>query len=164
MYAIKNGLIRVTQGVIVTMLLTIVVVLMAQIIARYIFQNPLVWSEELVLILLLWITFLGSALLLEARGHISIDFMVRLMPERLQKAIQIIMAALMVGFCATLLYGGWTMVQATSASITPGLKVSVAWHYGGTLVGGGLMLIFAVEQFIHCLRFSPLQSDKPVVA
>jgi len=162
-YTIKLALLRITQTLVVTMLLAIVVVLTAQIVARYIFEAPLVWSEELVLIMLLWITFLGSALVLEARGHISIDFVVRLMPERMQRVIQLCTAGLMLVFCAALVYGGWLIVQATSGSITPGLKISVAWHYGGTLVGAVLMLLISIEQFVNCVRFAPAHTQ-PAVA
>ena len=163
MQAIKTFLLRLTQAIVVIMLLTIVVVLSAQIVARYLFEAPLVWSEELVLILLLWITFLGSALCLNLRGHISIDFVVQKMPEHIQRAAQLFTAILMVVFCAVLVYGGWLMIQATSGSITPGLKVSVAWHYGGTLVGGALMLLSAIEHLVSCIRYAPM-STKPATA
>ena len=158
MYIIKSLLLRATQALVIGMLLTIVVVLSAQIIARYIFELPLVWSEELVLVLLVWITFLGSALVLEKKGHINIDFALRLFPERLQRAIELCTAALMVVFCGILVFGGWIMVTSTLDSNMPGLKISVAWLYGGTLLGGVLMFLTAIEQFIQHVRPASTQA------
>ncbi|MBU6492694.1 MAG: TRAP transporter small permease subunit, partial [Burkholderiales bacterium] len=45
-----------------------VVILLVGIIARFVFNHPLVWSDEIASILFLWLAMLGSAVALR-RGH-----------------------------------------------------------------------------------------------
>src|SRR5690625_848300 len=104
MYKLKSLISILVKWALVIMLLTMTVVMFVQIIFRYFFEIPFVWSEELALVLMIWVTFLGSALLLESKEHISIDFMVELMPPAIQKGAVIITAFLMLIFNVTLTY------------------------------------------------------------
>lgn len=158
MHALRIALSTVTKWVVVTMLLVMIAVLFAQIVCRYFFEAPLVWSEELAMILMLWVTYLGAALLLESREHISIDYLVELMPIGLQHIVGILAAMLMLIFNLALTYGAYLVVQATSASILPGLKISGAWHYGGTLVGGTLLILVSLDQLF--LSFARLAQGR----
>jgi len=134
------------KWILVVMLLVMTLVPFAQIVFRYFFEMPLVWSEEMALVLMLWITFLGAALLQANSEHISIDFLVHLMPGTPQRAVEIDAAVLMLAFNCALTYGALLVVEATAGSITPGMKISVAWHYGGTLAGGLLLVLVSLEQ------------------
>ena len=49
---------RVLVGV---MFLTIVILTLVQVFARYVLNSPLLWSEELARLLLVWVVFLGGA-------------------------------------------------------------------------------------------------------
>jgi len=148
MRALRKAVLLLIRWLLVVMLLAMTAVLLAQIVCRYFFQMPLVWSEEMALVLMLWITFLGAALLLESREHISIDFLVHLMPDAPRRLIERLAALLMLAFNSGLTYGAYLVVQATASSITPGMKISVAWHYGGTLAGGVLLTLVSIEQLI----------------
>lgn len=146
MRALRLALSGLVKWLLVAMLIAMTVVLFAQIVFRYFFEMPLVWSEEMALVLMLWITFLGAALLLESKEHISIDFLVYMMPESPRQVIEIVGAVLMLIFNIALTYGSYLVVEATVNSITPGMKISVGWHYGGAMVGGALLTLVSIEQ------------------
>jgi len=55
---------------------TIVVVLL-QVVSRYLLDNSLTWTEELSRYLFAWIIFLGAALGLRDQSHIKVDFWLR---------------------------------------------------------------------------------------
>jgi TRAP-type C4-dicarboxylate transport system permease small subunit len=55
------------------MLLLIVLVVTAQIVWRYIFNNSLSWSEELSRYLFAWLIFVGGALAIKEGSHIKVD-------------------------------------------------------------------------------------------
>jgi tripartite ATP-independent transporter DctM subunit len=46
-----------------------IVLLLAGVIARYVFHNPLVWSDELASVLFLWLAMLGAVLALRREGN-----------------------------------------------------------------------------------------------
>lgn len=152
MRALRLAVSGLVKWVLVFMLLAMALVLFAQIVFRYFFEMPLVWSEEMALVFMLWITFLGAALLLDSKEHISIDFLVEMMPQALQRGVAIFSAVLMLGFNVALTYGAFLVVEATASSITPGMKISVAWHYGGAMVGGLLLLMVSLDQLVETIK------------
>lgn len=150
MRTLRLAISNLIKWVLVIMLLLMTLVLFAQIVFRYFFEMPLVWSEEMALVLMLWITFLGAALLLESKEHISIDFLVEMMSPSSQRMVAIAAAVLMLIFNLALTYGAFLVVQATAASITPGMGISVGWHYGGAMIGGLLLAVVSLEQLLEC--------------
>lgn len=151
MRTLNRAIAAVLRVVLTAMVLILTLVILAQIFWRYVLAWPLVWSEELSLILMCWTTFLGSALLMQSREHLAIDVFVALMPAPLARATAVLASVLITVFCIFLAYGGWVMVNRTLGSITPGLKVSVAWQYGGALVGGVLMVLSSLEALVATL-------------
>ncbi len=148
MRALRLAMSNLVKWLLVVMLLAMTLVLFAQIVFRYFFELPLVWSEEMALVLMLWITFLGAALLLQSKEHISIDFVIEMMPPTWQRIMAVAAALLLLVFNIALTYGAFLVVEATASSITPGMKISVAWHYGGAMVGGLLLAVVSLEQLI----------------
>lgn len=152
MRMLKTLLFGLTRWLLVGMVIAMTLVLLAQIIFRYFLQQPLIWSEELALVLMIWVTFLGSALLLATHEHISIDFMVELMPTGWQRFTAVVVAVLMLLFNIGLTYGAWLVAERTVGSTSPGLGVSMAWHYAGTIIGGLLMIVVSVEELVKHTR------------
>lgn len=54
-------------------MIAIVLVTFMQVILRYGFRSPTTWAEELVVFLFVWLSFIGSALVLKDNRHIAID-------------------------------------------------------------------------------------------
>jgi TRAP-type C4-dicarboxylate transport system permease small subunit len=56
-------------------LLVMSLVLIAQVVMRYVFRSPFVWSEELARYLLIWLSMMGTSLAVRESRHISVDFL-----------------------------------------------------------------------------------------
>ena len=52
--------------------------------ARYLFNKPVGWSEEVSTYLMIWGAFLGAAYTMQADGHIGVDIVCRRLPPRIQ--------------------------------------------------------------------------------
>lgn len=142
------------------MLLAITGVMFAQVIWRYLLQSPLVWSEELALLLMVWMTFLGSALMLERREHVAIDQFVEWLPPALNRLAQIVGAVVVLAFNCALTYGAFVIAETARESIMPGLKISSAWQYIGVLIGGGLLVLVSLEALVQALRGSTVREKQ----
>ena len=60
-----------------------IVVLLAGVISRYVFNAPLTWSDELASILFLWLAMLGAVIALRRGEHMRLSTLVnRLAPPR----------------------------------------------------------------------------------
>lgn len=152
MHTVNNSIALILRWVLTIMVLALTLLILGQIFWRYILEAPFVWSEELSLMLMTWITFLGSALLLMRNEHLGIDFLVEKMPRSLSRAALLLGQVLILTFCLCVIYGAWILMEQTYNSITPGLQISVAWQYGGAFVGGILMALVAIEQLVATLH------------
>ena len=65
---------KIIKVILCVVLLTMVGVLMAHIIFRYVLNNSLTWSEELLKILLVWFGMMSVAILAVRRACIDRDF------------------------------------------------------------------------------------------
>ena len=76
---------------------------LAGIFFRYALNRPLVWSDELIMILFLWVVFLTEALVITEREQVTFDGIYDLVGERWRRAIQATAALLIaVMFLAAL--------------------------------------------------------------
>lgn len=64
------------------MLVTIVLVGTLQIIFRFLLNSSLVWSEELMRYLFVWLSFITASIAVREHKHISVDFVTTFMPAR----------------------------------------------------------------------------------
>lgn len=54
------------------------------VIARYLFNRPVGWSEEISIYLMIWAIFLGAAYTLKHNGHIGVDLLLSNLSNRLK--------------------------------------------------------------------------------
>lgn len=90
---------RIFDFIMVILLAGIVISLTAQVIWRYIFSSPIIWTEELAKWLFIWSTFLGAAWAAKKNLHIEIVMVFKRLPSRVQQILQ----ALCLVFCMFLL-------------------------------------------------------------
>lgn len=67
--------------------LIIFAILLAQIIARQIFDSPFIWSEELARLLFIYVGILGISMGVRNQQHVYIDFLTNRMPDKIRKAV-----------------------------------------------------------------------------
>lgn len=98
-------------------LLTIVLSYCYEIVARYFFNSPTWWSNEVVAYALCIGTFLALPEVTRAKGHIAIDFLVDMVGPRHRPLVNI-MIALISG--ATCLVIAWLFLQANISQFQRG--------------------------------------------
>ena len=89
----------IAAGIFALLFLTFVV----QVAARFLFQRPLAWSDELIVVLYIAMVFWSAATLLKEREHVMFDLLYAALPPRGQRALGLIGAALMAGLMGALL-------------------------------------------------------------
>ncbi|MFZ7102334.1 MAG: TRAP transporter small permease [Peptococcaceae bacterium] len=79
----------------------ITILLSLQIISRYVFKSSFTWTEEVSLILFVWMVYLAISAATLKRKHIRMDFLIEKLPFKFKKAALIfsnIMAILFFGY------------------------------------------------------------------
>lgn len=145
---VEDVLIVVVHGLIATLVFLAVVM-------RYVFNNPLTWGEELIVALLTWMVFLGSAAAVRSQMHIRIDVMAPVF--RMPKFNWLNTVTVLVGIVilGTMIWACYTQVLEELVVASPMMNVSKAWFAASMPVGLILMLI-------HVLRIWMDQGAAPV--
>ena len=83
-----------------------------QVIMRYVFNNAPEWAEESVLYLIIWAVFIISSKLVRDEEHVGADFVIRRMPFKVQRVIEIVNCILALLFCGIVIWYGFQIVSA----------------------------------------------------
>ena len=66
------------------------VLFLAGIFARYVLGRPLAWSDELIMVIFLWVVFLTEAFVITEREQVTFDGLYDLAGERMRRLIQVV--------------------------------------------------------------------------
>ena len=120
------------------------VVVFLQVLYRYIFAQPLQWSEELARYLFVWLSILGATLAVQKKGHFGLDFFYKMVSNRFQRIMRIPLYLLMGIVVFVILSQGIILVQKTALQDSPAMGISMSWAYASLPVGGALMAIHLI--------------------
>ena len=121
-----------------TSLMTIMIVL--QVIFRYIIQSSLSFSEELARYLFIWASFIGTAIALSKRAHISIELLVANLPKKPKRFFILLTNLISFVFYAILVVYGFAMMARTMDQTSPAMGLSMGLVYLSVPVAGIVML------------------------
>ncbi|MBQ3373868.1 MAG: TRAP transporter small permease [Anaerolineaceae bacterium] len=86
-------------------------VIFFNVIMRYIFRNPLNWSDELSMICLAYVTFVGGAAAYKKNLHFGIDIILDKLPEKARMGIRIITNFVFIILFGYTCYLGWVLTK-----------------------------------------------------
>ncbi|HWR30903.1 MAG TPA: TRAP transporter small permease [Negativicutes bacterium] len=122
---------KLMDGVAVLCMALILLLVVAQVVMRYVFNSPLVWSEELAVYVMVWMTFIGSVICMRDNEHIEVTILVDYLPHSLQRGAFVFSRLVSAIFWVIVAYYGFELVQenrvVTSAAnqINMGLVYSI---------------------------------------
>lgn len=101
------------------------------VIMRYCFGDPFVWQEEVQLALSVWVVFLGGRYAFVCGNHAAIDVIVEMFPEKVQKAVSILIAVAAVVVLSYVGYQGirYIMQMVRYNRVTNILKIPYSLIY-----------------------------------
>ncbi len=117
-----------------------VVILLTGVAARYLFDHPLIWSDELASIVFLWLAMLGTAVALGQGQHMRLTFFATRLPPRLAAIAEALAAAAPALFLLLILLPTFDYAQDQAPVETPALGWSGLVRALGMPVGCVLTL------------------------
>ena len=139
----------------------LVLVTFVGVIMRYLFNNPLVWQEEMQLALVIWVVFFGASATFRTGGHVAIEIIVDSMPGKVRRVVEILGYLIT---CVVLLYLLKSSMNLVLQMITTGrmtniLRVPYQFIYGAFPVSCVLMIINYTYSIYHS-HFKPQAAEK----
>ena len=163
---LARALLRVNRAMVTLGMLALLVasvVLTSSVISRYAMKASTDWQDEAAVFCLVGATFLCSAFVQSLRGHVGIEAVAGLLPDRLNRFRLMFVDMLGAAFCAFFAWKSWTLFheawvdgQTTSSSWAPPLWIPYALMAAGmTLLT--LQLLVQVAACLNAVRRGSLQ-------
>lgn len=126
-----------------------------QVVMRYVFNNASHWSEELVIFLFIWCSFVAAAIGIREHIHIGVDVFQKLLPQKLVPLTEILVNLGIMVFAGYLVRYGWIVVQITRRQYSPALRIPMSWVYLSVPVMGLMLLLYCSLEVVSAWkRFS----------
>jgi TRAP-type C4-dicarboxylate transport system permease small subunit len=135
------------------LLAVLCVVVLIQVLSRYIFNFPIAWSDEAARFLLIWVALLGSAIAVKQKINFSIDFVIKKFSEKVQKNFQFATNILLfILIFDVMVLKGVYLISMSSLQISPALHLRMSYVYSVVLVGGILSCCYILDDILLFIR------------
>lgn len=122
-----------------------------EVILRYCFGHTLFFTEELSRYIMIWIVFLGTALAMYEKGHISIDVLTSKLPLKYKALCEIFSQIVVIAFCAVLIAEGIRILPMQLDQYAISVDITLFWFYLAIPVGGILSVILLLPRIRESL-------------
>lgn len=156
---------KATEVFIVFLFVILVSAVFLQVVARYAFNNPPTWTEELARYCQVWIIILASSICIRKSSHLSVDYLSHKFPPFLNRFIQIFIGLLVAVYVAVVTFYGWRLMIVGHYQVSPALQINMSYIYIIFPLGGLLMFIEAVLSAYRIMKkdklsVSPCSEEK----
>lgn len=125
---------------------------LGNVILRYLFNSGLEISEEVSRFIFVWLTFIGAIVALKDGAHLGVDTLVRRLPKGGRIACYWVSHLLMLWCCWLLWKGSWVQTRLNWDNVAPVSEIPVAAMYGSGLVAAALMAIILVTNLWRAMK------------
>ena len=141
---------RIEGFLVTTLMLVATVVAIIQVAARYVFNNSLYWSEELVLYSLIAMSFLTCGMGVRYAAHISVEAAYAFVSDRMVRVLHYIAVILGLIFSLTLIWFGSRLALNTLQmnQLSSAMRIPVGMVYSIIPLSG----LFMALRYLLILR------------
>lgn len=139
---------RACMMIAVAALFGIVFVVIWQVFGRYVLNDTPTWAESVALVLVIYVTMFGAAAGVRDAGHIGMESILILLPEKLREKFEILIHLLVGSFGGMMIWFGATLGRSVMNYKIPTLGLSEGVNYIAVVVAGALIVLFCIEHII----------------
>jgi TRAP-type C4-dicarboxylate transport system permease small subunit len=129
---------------IVTLFAVLTAAVFAQVVARYVFNHPPAWTEELARFCQVWIILLAASVCLRKGTHLAVDYLGPALTSGARRAVAVFTGALMALYSAVVLIWGLRLLILGLGQSSPAMQLNMGLVYLIFPLAGGLMVVEAV--------------------
>jgi C4-dicarboxylate transporter DctQ subunit len=140
--------------------LVALVIGLLQVVGRYIDPaRAISYAEEVIVYLIIWAIMIASSQLVRRDGHVRPDLVLRLLPPRYLRLVEIFNCLVAIVFCGSLIWYGWEIVDTSlliDETSSTDLQFPMWIYYLALPVGSALMLLRYIMRLVRfTLYFDP---------
>ncbi|MBX2856402.1 MAG: TRAP transporter small permease [Rhodobacteraceae bacterium] len=135
-------------------LVVIIVCFGWQVFGRYILNATPTWTEQLGLLLIVYISFLSAAVGVREDTHLGVSVLRDVLPPSGRMMMDTLADLVMICFGAALAFYGWSLAEFSIPTKIPLLNISEAWRIAPVVIGGAMISLFSLVRIIKRLSVS----------
>ncbi len=143
---------RTLQGIIVLCFMGIFVLIITLVILRYGFNTTIIGGNEFVVILFIYTSALGAAVIVGKREHIAITWFIDKLPATPRKVVDIINFLSIAFINAVMIFFSIHWINTTGGYLTAVLRIPQLCAQIIVPVGCGLAVLYCLYQILLILR------------
>ncbi len=138
-------------GIICLSIMTVMIVY--QVVARYVFNSPSAISEALAQFLFVWMIMFGSAYVYGTLEHLTIDILKDKFPPRMNMIVEVITNICLFAFVLLIcVIGGYLYTTGQVKQIDAALHISKAIMYASVPFTGVITMYYAIYNCVRSVR------------
>ncbi len=126
----------------------IAALVVAAVFFRYVLSDPLIWTEEFIVIVFTWMLFIGLSSGFRARMHLRIDALLILLPERHRVYLGAVAVLATLVTLLGLVWFGTMQTLTMLTTQTPMMRISAGWAVSAVPVGAFLSCLHVLRHAI----------------
>jgi TRAP-type C4-dicarboxylate transport system permease small subunit len=143
------------EVILVVLLVIINFVMLAQIVARYIFNNSMSWPEEFCRYCYVWTVFLSISYTIQRRSMLRVGVVMDLFPAKIQNTIKILCNFVILALFWILFTHAVTIVgriKNVTREISSAMRIPMWTVYMSTLIGFGFSVVRTIQTLVDDFR------------
>jgi TRAP-type C4-dicarboxylate transport system permease small subunit len=132
--------------------LALFAVFILQIGARFLFNQPLPWTDEIAVVLYIWSIFWACAFMVPAASHVSVDILIARLSDKPRLWLQTLGQVLLGGLALQALPESWDYVLFMQREATAVLGLPLFWVFLPLLVLLVMLVLRGIWQMVRVVK------------
>jgi TRAP-type C4-dicarboxylate transport system permease small subunit len=137
---------RIIEWIVAAIFAGMVLVGAWQVFSRFVLNVTPSWSEEIQIFGHIWLVFLAIPIAYRRGAHITVEAIRRVLAPWMNKALDLLIELLWVGFAVATAYYSYRVSLVTGNSVSPGLEIPMSYPYYGMVLGSAYLLLVVLRR------------------
>ena len=116
---------------------------------RYVLNATPTWVEQVSLLLIVYIAFLGASVGVHKKTHLGVSVFREMSPKPVQRVFDFLTHGILAGFGILMAVYGYKLTVFKWSAEIPLIRVSEGWRALPIILGGVLILLYSIGHLIH---------------
>lgn len=121
---------RVLEAAMAVILVSMLLLLGANVVLRYGFASGIEYSDEISRYLFVWLTFIGAYVAARNNQHLNVDSGVARLGPQGRRICMALTDTVVLACCAVLMHGTWKQAGVDATNHSPVVGIPLVWVYG----------------------------------
>ena len=130
------------------MLVVVIVINFIEILGRYLFNNSLVWVQDISLLMMVWMIFPGSSVIAYQKRDVVITLLTDVLPDRVNRYLDRFKYGVVSVFFLVLAYYSLTLFFKQQGQTTVTASLPLQWYTLSLLINSFYVFLVYLYEFI----------------